>query len=89
MSAGSARQAWRGQYLDADTGEPAGDTFDFLSSHDVEDVADYAVTGDRDAVDDDGQPVYQQVNHSALVPLLFAALADALARIDALEAAAS
>ena len=80
--------AWRGQYFDADSGEPAGDTFDFLSSHDVEDVAGYAVTGERDAVDDDGHPIYQQVNYPALVPLLFAALSNALERIAVLEAAA-
>ena len=86
MPASSARQAWRGQYLNAD-GQGEGDTFDFLSSHDIEDVAGYAVSGERDATDDDGNPVLQQVNYPALVPLLFAALADALARIDALEAA--
>ena len=81
--------AWEGQWIDTETGEAAGETWDLLSSHDVEDVAPYAVTGERDAVDGDGNPVYQQVNYPALVPLLFAALSDALERIEALEAAAA
>jgi hypothetical protein len=80
--------AWRGQWIDPETGQGSGETWDFLSSHDIEDAAGYAVTGERDATDDDGNPVYQQVNYPALVPLLFAALADALDRITALETAA-
>ena len=80
--------AWTGQHIDADTGQPDGVDWDFLSSHDVEDVAPYAVTGERDAVDDEsGLPLYQQVDFSALVPLLTAALSQALDRIDALEGA--
>ena len=82
------RAAFRGHLLHADTGEPVGDERDLLSSHDIEDVAGYAVTGERDAVDDNGEPVYQQVAYGELVPLLCAALAAALDRIDALEAAA-
>jgi hypothetical protein len=62
-------------------------TWDFLSSHDVEDVAAYAVYGERDAVDETGAPIWQQVSYPDLVPLLFAALANALDRIDALEGA--
>jgi hypothetical protein len=84
------RNAWQGRHVDPDTGEPDGDvTWDFVSSHDVEDHAPYAVYGARDAVDDAGAPVFQQVSYGDLVPLLFAALADALDRIDALEAAAA
>jgi hypothetical protein len=83
------RNAWQGRHVDPDTGEPDGDTtWDFVSSHDVQDHAPYAVYGDRDAVDDTGAPVFQQVSYGDLVPLLFAALSDALDRIDALEAAA-
>mgnify|MGYP006947666522 CR=1 FL=1 len=46
------------------------------------------VIGDKDAVDEDGEPVYQQIQETRLIPILAAALKDALLRIDALEAAA-
>lgn len=84
------RAAWQGVHLDPETGQPEdGATWDFLSSHDIEAVAPYAVTGERDAVDPDtGQPIWQQVSYPDLVPLLFAALADALDRIEALEGGA-
>ena len=45
------------------------------------------MTGERDAVDDAGRPVFQQVDFGVLVPLLFAALAETLDRVAALEAA--
>jgi hypothetical protein len=83
------RNAWQGHHLNPETGEPdGGPTWDFVSSHDVEDQAPYAVYGERGAGDDAGAPVYQQVSYGDLVPLLFAALTNALDRIDALEAAA-
>lgn len=83
------RAAWRGEHIDPATGEPDGaGVWDFVSSHDVEDVAPYAVLGERDAVDGAGQPIWQEVSYGSLVPLLFAALADALDRIDVLEGAA-
>ena len=55
-------------------------------AHETQEVAPYAVTGEKDAVDQDGNPKYQQMDHSALVPLLTAALQEALKRIEALEA---
>ena len=56
-------------------------------AHVLQGVAPYAVTGAKDAVDD-GQPQYQGVDWSKVVPELIAALADAHRRIAALEAAA-
>ena len=41
--------------------------------------------GEKDAVDADGNPIYQGIDQSKLVPLLTAALQEALAKIDALE----
>jgi hypothetical protein len=81
------RNAWQGHHVDPETGQPeTGPEWDFVSSHDVEDHAPYAVTGARDAVDaETGAPIFQQVNYGGLVPLLFAALADALERITILE----
>ena len=55
-------------------------------AHETQEIAPYAVTGEKDAVDGDGNPKYQQMDHSALVPLLTAALQEALQKIEALEA---
>lgn len=83
------RNAWQGHHVDPDSGDAeGGDLWDFVSSHDIETHAPYAVYGERDAVDETGAPAFQQVSYGDLVPLLFAALADALDRIEALEAAA-
>lgn len=77
-----AAQAFRGTW-NADEG--AGEEWDMLYAHDVDTVAGYAVTGDKDAVDIDGNILPQQTDYKALVPLLIAALGEALDRIDALE----
>jgi hypothetical protein len=55
-------------------------------AHEVQEVIPEAVTGEKDAVDDDGNPVYQGIDQSKLVPLLTAALQEAVAKIDSLEA---
>ncbi len=78
-------RAYRGHWRD-DDGNPSGDEWVMLNSTDVEEFAPFAVSGEADAVEDDGRPVYQMVNWSGLVPMLFAALSQALARIEVLEA---
>jgi hypothetical protein len=55
-------------------------------AHETQEIAPYAVTGQKDAVDNDGNAVYQQMDHSALVPLLTAALQEALTEIASLKA---
>jgi hypothetical protein len=45
----------------------------------------YAHTGEKDAVDADGNPIYQQMDVSALVPVLWAEVKSLRARIAALE----
>jgi hypothetical protein len=45
-----------------------------------------AVKGEVGAVDDEGNPIYQQIEYSRYVPLLTAALKEAVAKIEALEA---
>jgi hypothetical protein len=45
----------------------------------------YAHTGEKDAVDADGNPVYQQMDASALVPILWAEVQSLRARVAALE----
>jgi hypothetical protein len=50
-------------------------------AHEVQEVAPYAVTGEKDAVDKDDKPVYQQMDHSPLVPILVAAIQEQQALI--------
>jgi hypothetical protein len=44
-----------------------------------------AIHGEKDAVDANGNPKYQGIDQSKLVPLLTAALQEALTKIDELE----
>lgn len=74
---------FRGRFI-ADQG--AGDEWDLIAAHELAVAAPYAVRGAKDAVDPDGNPVYQTVDYSNLVVLLISALGDALTRIEALEA---
>ena len=59
---------------------------DGFLAHEVQNVIAGAVSGTQNEVDDDGNPVYMQMDYSKLVPLLTAALQEAIARIEALEA---
>ena len=61
-------------------------TVDGFIAHEAQIAVPEAVTGEKDAVDDDGNPVYQGIDQSKLVPLLTAALQEALAKIETLEA---
>jgi hypothetical protein len=60
-------------------------TVDGFIAHEVQDVVPEAIAGEKDAVDDDGNPVYQGIDQSKLVPLLTAALQEAIGRIETLE----
>ena len=61
-------------------------TVDGFLAHEAQAVVPEAVTGTHDEVDDDGNPVYQGIDQSKLVPLLTAALQEALAEIESLKA---
>ena len=65
---------------DADT------TVDGFLAHEAAAVVPEAVTGEKDEVDADGNPEYQGIDQSKLVPVLTAALQEALTKIEALEA---
>lgn len=54
-------------------------------AHELVDAVPLAVTGEKDAVDVTGNPVWQTVDMSKVVPVLVAALQEANARIAALE----
>ena len=58
---------------------------DGFIAHEVQTVVPEAVTGTKDAVDAEGKPVYQGIDQSKLVPLLTAALQEAVAKIETLE----
>ena len=64
-----------------------GRTVDGFIAHEAQAVVPEAVHGTKDEVDADGNPVHQGIDQSKLVPLLTAALQEAVARIETLEAA--
>ena len=64
---------------DADT------TVDGFLAHEAQAVVPEAVTGTHNEVDDDGNAVMQGIDQSKIVPLLTAALQEALTKIDQLE----
>jgi hypothetical protein len=59
---------------------------DGFLAHEAQAVVPECITGTKDEVDDEGNPVYQGIDQSKLVPLLTAALQEAIAKIEALEA---
>lgn len=61
-------------------------TVDGFIAHEAADVVPESVTGEKDATDEDGQPIYQGIDQSKMVPLLTAALQEAVQRIETLEA---
>ena len=66
---------------DADT------TVDGFLAHEAQAVVPECVTGAKDAVDADGNPEYQGIDQSKLVPLLVKTIQELEARITALEGA--
>jgi hypothetical protein len=60
-------------------------TVDGFLAHEAQEVVPEAVGGAKDEVDADGNPVYQGIDQSKLVPLLTAALQEAVAEIKALK----
>jgi hypothetical protein len=64
---------------DADT------TVDGFLAHEVQSIVPEAITGTKDALDADGNPDYQGIDQSKLVPLLVKTIQELEARITALE----
>ena len=60
-------------------------TVDGFLAHEVQAIVPEAISGEKDAVDADGNPVYQGIDQSKLVPLLVATIKELEARITALE----
>ena len=60
-------------------------TLDGFLAHEVSDVVPQAIIGTKDEEDEDGNPVYQQIDHSKLVPLLVGAIQELKAEIEILK----
>ena len=63
----------------------ANKTIDGFLAHEVSDIVPEAVRGTKDEVDGEGNPKYQGIDQSKLVPLLVATIKELEARIEALE----
>ena len=61
-------------------------TVDGFLAHEVQAIVPEAVHGEKDAINADGKPEYQGIDQSKLVPLLTAALQEALTEIESLKA---
>jgi hypothetical protein len=58
-----------------------------LVAHEAQAVAPYSVTGEKDAVNESGDPIFQQMDVSSLVPLLIAEIQSLRQRVAQLEGA--
>jgi hypothetical protein len=63
-----------------------GSRVDGFIAHEAQAVVPEAVVGEKDAVDAEGKPEYQGIDQSKLVPLLTAALQEALTEIASMKA---
>lgn len=58
-----------------------------LIAHEAQAVAPYAVSGEKDEVNEDGTPKFQQMDVSSLVPVLIAEIQSLRRRLESLESA--
>jgi hypothetical protein len=58
---------------------------DGFIAHEAQEVVPESVTGTKDEINEKGEPVYQGIDQSKLVPLLTAALQDAISQIETLK----
>lgn len=56
-----------------------------LIAHEAQEVVPYAVTGEKDAVNEDGTDKHQQMDHQSFIPLLIAEIQSLRARVAQLE----
>ena len=60
-------------------------TVDGFLAHEVQDIVPEAIVGNKDEIDEEGNPVYQGIDQAKLVPLLVAAIQELEARVKELE----
>ena len=63
----------------------ADKTVDGFLAHEVQEIVPEAITGEKDAVDKEGNPEYQAIDLSKLVPLLVGAIQELKAEIETLK----
>ena len=56
-----------------------------LIAHEAQEIVPYAVTGEKDAVNEDGTDKHQQMDHQSFIPLLIAEIQSLRARVAQLE----
>ena len=61
------------------------ETVDGFLAHEVQDVVPEAISGQKDAIDHNGNPDYQGIDQSKLVPLLVGAIQELKAEVEALK----
>ena len=65
--------------------DQSGNKVDGFVAHEAKSIVPECVVGEKDAVDADGKPIHQGIDQSKIVPLLTAALKEAIAKIEVLE----
>jgi hypothetical protein len=73
-------------FIDQDVSRGATPTVDGFIAHEVSDIIPEAITGEKDGLDFEGNPEYQSIDQSKIVPLLTGALQEAISKIESLEA---
>ena len=63
----------------------ADNTVDGFLAHEVQDIVPESITGEKDAINAEGNPEYQGIDQGKLVPLLVKSLQEAVDRIETLE----
>lgn len=58
---------------------------DGFLAHELQEVIPESVTGIKDEVDEDGEPIYQGIDQAKIVPLLVATVKELITKIEALE----
>ena len=61
------------------------ETVDGFLAHEVSSIVPEAITGEKDAVDKEGNPIYQGIDQSKLVPLLTKAIQELTLKVEELE----
>ena len=72
--------------ITAEDNESRGAFVSGFIAHEFAEIFPQFVYGEKDAVDENGDPVYQEMSTGNLVPYLVAAIKELSARLDALEA---
>ena len=67
------------KWVDMDT------RIDGFIAHEVQEIVPNAVTGEKDVVDDNNDPIYQQIDASRLIPIMVAAIQELSKKVAELE----